>query len=378
MPATRSLAKRLRLAALAAAPPPQAPARRPDLAIRGLDAWAVAEPEGGRAYVVVKVSTDGGPDGWGETRAAPDAETAVAAFRQAEATLRGRDALAAEATRRLLAGEPAGVRAAVDMALLDIQGKVAKAPGYDLLSGRTRDKARALAILERDEDLDLARRMGFRAFSAPVEIPAGPTRGRAFYEQTFERLQGLRRAGEDLVLDCRGETTAAEGAALAARFEQFHLLWIDEPAGEINEEALRKISDQSTTPVGWGRSIVDNAEFQDLLRLQAIDVFRLDVAVHGVRYARRAAALAEAHYTAIAPFSRGGPIATAAALQVAASTPNFFALDVPFARSERDRKMRTEIAGDGLERPREGFLALPEGPGLGVEVDEGALRRYAL
>src|SRR5690606_23819298 len=117
--------------------------------------------------------------------------------------------------------------------------------------------------------------------------------------------------------------------------EAFHLLWLDEPAARINHEARRKISDQTTTPVGWGRSIEDNAEFQDLLRLQAVDVLRLDVALHGVRYARRAAALAEAYYTAIAPFSRGGPIATAAALQLAASTPNFFALDVPFPGDER-------------------------------------------
>ena len=377
MSTARTVAKRLRLAALAASPP-QRSTSRPDVAIQDVDAWAVVEPSGARSYVAVRVTTDGGPSGWGEMRATPDPAAAVAAVERAEAALRGRDAMASEAIRLLLAGSPAGVRAAVDIALLDIQGKIAKAPAYELLSGRTRDKARALAALDHDRDLDLARRSGFRAFSTPVEIPPGPTRGRSFYDQTFERLQSLRREGEDLALDCRGLTTAAEGAALAARFEAFHLLWLDEPAARINHEALRKISDQTTTPVGWGRSIEDNAEFQDLLRLQAVDVLRLDVALHGVRYARRAAALAEAYYTAIAPFSRGGPIATAAALQLAASTPNFFALDVPFPGDERDRRMRAQIAGDRLERPVEGFLALPTGPGLGITVDEAALRRFAL
>ena len=189
--------------------------------------------------------------------------------------------------------------------------------------------------------------------------------------------QRLRDAGaDDLVLDCAGRTTAAEAAGLAAIFEKFRLLWIDEPTTDINEEALRKISGESATPVGWGRTITDNGEFQDLLRLDAIDVLRPDIALHGISYARRAAALAEAYYTAIAPANRGGPIATAAGLHIAASTPNFVLLEVPFPSDPADRKMRQDLAGAALEQPADGFLNLPGGPGLGIEIDEAAIEQY--
>ena len=275
------------------------------------------------------------------------------------------------------------VRAAVDIALLDIKGKIADAPIYQVLSGRTRDKARAYAPLagrsfdELSASLDQARAAGFRAFSLPIQIPAGPTHGRRFYAETLEIAEKLRDAGAaDLVLDCAGRTTAAEAAGLAARFEKFRPLWIDEPTTEINEEALRKISGESATPVGWGRAITDNGEFQDLLRMEAVDVLRPDIALVGISQARRAAVLAEAYYTAIAPDNRGGPIATAAGLHIAASTPNFVLLEVPFPADAADRKMRQDLAGAALEQPADGFLNLPAGPGLGIEIDEATLEQY--
>ena len=269
--------------------------------------------------------------------------------------------------------------AAVDMALLDIQGKQTEAPVYELLSGRTRDKVRGLAILRSDDAAAVgeARSAGFRAFSVPVRIPSGPTRGRAFYADTYQSVSSLRRDGEDLVLDCAGRTTAAEAGVLAAEFEKFRLLWLDEPSGDINEEALRKISDNSVTPLGWGRSMTENAELQDLLRMQVIDVFRPDITQLGFSRARRGAALAESYYTAVAPYHRCGPISTAAAIQLAASVPNSFSVDVPMPAGDADHRLRTDLGGAIVEKASDGFLELPQGPGLGLELDEDALRKYA-
>ena len=376
-------ARRLKLAAMAARPAPS-PAAKPDVAIADLTARAVREPKGGATYVVVRVETDQGAVGYGETHARPDPATALARVPAARKRVLGLDALAGEAVRRLLGDLPAEVRAAIDIALLDIKGKIAGAPIYQVLSGRTRDKARGYAPLagasfaELRASLDRAREAGFRAFSLPVRVPSGPVRGRQFYTETLDLAERLRAAGaDDLVLDCAGLTTAAEAAGLAARFEKFRLLWIDEPTSETSEEALRKISGESATPVGWGRTISDNARFQDLLRMEAIDVLRPDIALQGISSARRAAALAEAYYVAIAPANRGGPIATAAGLQIAASTPNFVLLEVPFPPDDADRKMRRELVGGStLERPVDGFLNLPTGPGLGIEIDEDALEQY--
>lgn len=374
--AKRSLAKRLRLAALAA-PPPQRPARTPDHAVQTLAAWAVGRAGEEATHLVLKITTGSGLTGWGEARAGADPPHEAARLAALQERLAGHDALAVGVIERLLADVPAAHRAAVDLALLDIAGKAMDAPVYQILTGRTRDKVRGVARLASDDDLDRARDAGFRAFSLPVDVPGGFVRGRAFYTDTFDRLERLRREGEDFALDCGGRTTAGEAAALAARFERFRLLWMDEPAPEINEEALRKIAGESVTPLGWGARLEDNGELQDLFRMQVIDVFRPDLTYMGLSRARRGAALAEAYYTAVAPWHAGGPIGVAAGVQLAAATPNAFAVDVPIPVDDAAARLRRDIAGGGsLETPTDGFLELPDGPGLGIEVDEDAVNRH--
>jgi galactonate dehydratase len=380
-------AKRSRLAAIAARSVQTAVAK-PQLPIRNITARAVKEPASGRQYLLVRIDTDGGPFGYGETSAAPDTATALARLATFQ-SLVGKDALASQIVDAELvrASAPSGARAAVNMALLDILGKVAKAPAYEVLSGRTRNKARAFAPLhgaDRDglvRSLERAKARGFRAFMVDVQIPVGPVRARQFYRTTIDLLTSLRAAGgtgaEDFVLDCGGRTTAAEASVLASALESFHPLWMDEPAGKINEEALLKISRESVTPLGWGRRIDANDGFQNLLRLQAIDVLRPDLAVHPMASIRKAAAMAETYYTAFAPYHGGGPLATAAALHVAASTPNFVIQQVPLPADDRDLAMREELAGKGLEVPIDGFLELPTRPGLGVEINEDAVKKFA-
>ncbi len=384
MPSTR-LQKRSRLASLAAGAQAVASAR-PAVAIAGLEAWAIRSGPEAIPRLVIAVRTSVGVTGYGETASELDSVSSVAQALQHADALVGQDALASVAARVSLAAASPAVRGAVDMALLDVRGKVAKAPVCDLLAGRTRDKARAMAALqgasesELMEQLEAARREGFRAFSVPVLLPGGvSTRGRDFFADTEAMLGRLRQAGaDDLVLDCGGRTTAAEAAGLAARLERFHLMWMDEPTSQVSDASLAKISDETVTPVGWGRALTSSGRFQDLLRMQVIDVLRPDVGVHGVSGSRQVAALAEAYYTAVAPFHRGGPIGTAAALQVAASIPNFAVQEVAFSADGRERRMHESITGGSLPKVADGFFELPKGPGLGVEIDEGALREYAV
>jgi galactonate dehydratase len=86
--------------------------------------------------------------------------------------------------------------------------------------------------------------------------------------------------------------------------------------------------------------------------------------------------MAETYYVAVAPNHDGGPVATAAALHLAASLPNFFIQHVPWPPDERDRRMRSELVSQPVETVRDGFAALPAGPGLGIQVNEGALDKY--
>ena len=376
--------KRFGLRSVAAAA--QAAARKPPVvAITGLDAWAVRASPSLSPRLVVAVRASEGLTGYGETSGGRDPRTAAQRLLSYSEVLEGRDALASEAVRGVLSEAPPEVRGAIDIALLDLRGKIAGAPVYDLLAGRTRDKARAMAALSAAaepalmEQVAAARAEGFRAFSVPLSVPLDvPTRGRAFFASTEAMLTRMREGGaDDLVLDCSGQATAAEAAGLAARLERFHLMWIDEPTSEISDEALRKISHESVTPVGWGRHLLSGNRFQDLLRMQVVDVVRPDMGLHGITGTRKIAALAEAYYTAVAPFHRGGPIGTAAALQVAASVPNFVVQEIAYAADDAEGQMDEAIFGGSQPRVADGFFELPSGPGLGIEVDENALREYA-
>ncbi len=372
------------LASLAASTP-AASGPPPEIAISGLNAWAVRSSPEAVPRLVIALRTDTGVTGYGETSAGADPASSVAeALRHADALV-GKDAMASVAVRASLSAAAPEIRGAVDIALLDVRGKIADAPVYDLLAGRTRDKARAMASLhgsseaELSQQLSAARNDGFRAFSVPALLPEGtPTRGRGFFADTEAMLRRLRQAGAtDLVLDCAGRTTGAEAAGLAARLETFHLMWMDEPTSPISDAALEKISHESVTPVGWGRFLTSSGRFQDLLRMQVIDVLRPDIGLHGISGVRQLASLAEAYYTAVAPFHRGGPIGTAAALQVAASIPNFVVQEVAFSTDEAERRMHAAIAGESVAQVVDGFFTLPTGPGLGLEIDEAALQEYA-
>lgn len=382
-PAQVRLRKRTFLAAMAA--PPPAPAAKPALAIRDVTARAVRQPEDGNTYVIVTISADGGLTGLGETSALPDPETAIGQVLKQKPNLTGQDALAAETVRFNLEAHnaPAAVRAAVNMALLDILGKVAKAPTYEALGGPTRNKARALAHLhganqdQLNASLARARAAGYRAAVTSPPVADGPTKGRAFYTNTRQRLEALQKAGGDefdFVVDCGGQFATGEIESLAAHLEDLLPLWIDEPYGDLSRGG-RNITLESATPVGLGRALESKDPFQDLLRDDAVDILRPNVALLGVAEIRKAAALAESYYVAVAPFHRGGPIATAAALHVAASIPNFFTQEIPFPAGDRDIRMREELAGP-IERVTDGFLALPTSPGLGVSLNEDAVRRY--
>lgn len=370
--------RRGRLASLQASAAP-ATTRIPNLEISELTAFPVREPVSRRAYTILRARIKSGLAGYGECAGASNEEVA-----QALRLVSGVPATSYEVLAGRLAGAGA-LGAAINMALLDIVGKIAKAPVYQVLGGPTRYKARALAPLSGDTDAALVDSMkraitaGFRAFLVPVPAPPFRNQGQAWALAVCKRLDALREAGGesmDFVLDGNGSLVPGDAATAAAVLEKFHLLWFDEPCPLVSLGAAKKIAMETVTPVGFGRHIRSGAGFQDLLREDAIDVIRPDISLNGISAIRRMAAIAETYYVAAAPYHDGGPVATAAALHLAASLPNFFIQQIPLPAAEEDRRMRAEIAGASLEAVKDGFAALPVGPGLGITVNEKALAQY--
>jgi galactonate dehydratase len=364
-----------RRARLLSAIPMQAQAASNDpLAVADVRFFPVREPESGRKYTVVRVSTRNGLQGYGE--AAGAVRTHWDETRQA---ITGLAASAYEVARVRLAATPA-MSAAVNMALLDILGKQTKAPCYQVLGGPTRFKARALAPLAEGTaaGLDIARRAGYKAFAVPAPAPPFHNSGKSYVLKVTAMMNDLRSAAGpnlDFVLDGGGKLAPGDAQIVSDALEKFHLLWFDEPCRTAALGAVRKIADENVTPLGFGRNEQTAAGFQDLLREEVVDIIRPAISRFGISGIRRIATLAETCYIAVAPYHNGGPVATAAALHLAASIPNFFIQEVPRC-GERDREMREAIAGAALEKVTDGFLPLPTGHGLGIRVNEQALERY--
>ncbi len=351
----------------------------PQLEVVSLDAFSVREPVSRRAYTCLRLRARSGAAGYGECSGLSPAD--LSTLRSA---IQGKEASGFETIRRGLT-VPASALAGLDIAMLDLVGKFTKAPVYQVLGGPTRSQARALARVEGDTDEALAtsvsqaRVAGHRAFLIPVPSAHSRNHSATLVNATRERLDRVRSAagaGCDFVLDAAGKLTPSDASTLAAAFEKFHLLWFDEPCPLSNLSAASRIAGENVTPIGFGRFAPEAGVFQDLLRSDAIDVLRPDLSRYGITQVRRLSAVAETYYIAVAPFHDGGPIATAAALHLAASLPNFFIQQIAYPASEEDRRMRARLGGEIAETIKDGFLQLPRGPGLGINVNEAAFAEY--
>lgn len=317
--------------------------------VKAITYFPVRQPAGGQTYTILKLETDAGITGWGECDAPPAAggeAAAVALLVHGEAVSRF------EVLRTRLSGKlRPDLISGLLMALADALAKSAKAPVYQLFAGPTRNKVRALTAWS-----EAAARAGHRAFLTGAD-----------YEP---------KDGFDFVVDGGAKMTPIQAALLAVALEKKHPLWLDEPCPPTASGALRKISEESVTPIGWGAQATSLATFQDLLREQVADVLRPGLRRFDLWSIRKVAALAETYYTAVAPGAGLGPVSTAAALHLAASLPNFFIQEVPWQTGD-DAKVRAEIVGLQVEAVKDGYFALPTGPGLGLTLNENALRRYA-
>jgi galactonate dehydratase len=349
-----------------------------DQEIAALHAWALREPVSHRAYTVLQLTAKSGLKGYGEC-----GNVSVPEIEATRRIVTGRSAAAREPVRLALQNV-SGLQAAVDAAMLDLVGQSIPAPIYQVLGGPTRNRARALVPLHGTSDEELAasakalRASGFRAFVVPLPPVAARNQGLAFTQAVKRRLDAVRASADDadLVLDGAAALTPGDARTLSESLEPFHLLWFDEPCLMSSLPELRKIADESVTPLGFGRSIEQPGQVQEALRMEVVDILRPDLSRHGITAIRRMAALVETYYIAVAPYHAGGPIGTAAALHLAAALPNFFIQQIPMPDNEADRQMRADLTGGSIEEAKDGFFPLLTGAGLGINVSVAALDKY--
>jgi galactonate dehydratase len=339
-------------------------------------------------YVFVQVLTDAGVTGLGEATLEYKPEATMGALKDLRDFLVGKDPTMIEhlgqAIYRLsfYRGGPVlnSAMGGIDIALWDIKGKLLGEPIWKLLGGPVRERIRVYTHFGGKtpaETGEQARKLvaaGFRALktgpSGAYEMVEGPRK----IHQIVEHLKAAREAvGDDvdLMFDAHGDLYPAVSIAVAKELEPLHLLWIEEPALPENAEAMKKIAAETTLPIATGERLFTVWGFREVLEKGVADIIQPDV-VHagGITQLKKIAALAEAYYVAVAPHNPLSPVATAACLQLDAAIPNFLIQEMVHGNPDR-----TSLVTAPIEKVSEGYVDLPRKPGLGVDLNEEAIKR---
>ena len=341
-------------------------------------------------WLFVRIETDDGLVGWGEASLEGHAEAVAGAFEPLRDRFIGHDPRRIEDIWQVAyrGGFYRGgavllsALSGLDQALWDLKGKLHGTPAWQLLGGRVRDKIRAYAWIGGDRPDDIAeaaaarRGQGFNAvkMNATAELDWLGT-PKAF-DDVIKRVEAAQGEGMDVGLDFHGRVHKPMAKQLAKVLEPFGLLFIEEPLLSENHEGLAQLAALVSTPIALGERLYSRWDFKPFFEAGAVDIIQPDLShAGGLSECRRIAAMAEAYDIAVAPHCPLGPLALAACLQLAATAPNV-------AIQEMSLGIHCNVGHDLLEfitdksvlTAVDGVLAIPEGPGLGVTIDEAHVR----
>lgn len=346
-------------------------------------------------YLFVQVQTDAGLTGLGESGTWGYLEASAQAVNTFAAYLIGQDPLRIEhhwqymyRSSHFRGAAIMGAISAIDIALWDIAGKHFGVPVYQLLGGKVRDKARVYYHVFGQTTDQLvqgcidAKARGFTAvghltpfLDEPHDIPYFKTHA-AKIADAIETVRRYREAvgnEVDLCIEIHRRMHPAEAIVLARGIEQFHPFFYEDPILPDNFDAMALVAQNIHIPIATGERIHTIFEFEMLLTRGAVQYIRPDVCLAGgLTHTKKIAALAEAHHVGVVPHNPLSPVSTAACLQLAACIPNFALQEYPIGE---DRPPKSEIV-KGAPRCENGFLIIPDGPGIGVELMEDALEKH--
>ena len=276
-----------------------------------------------------------------------------------------------------------GALSAIDIALWDIKGKRLGVPIYDLMGGKTRDKVRCYMHVGGDTAEDLAAdaadaaRQGFTA----VRFSPFPPEFWRHQAHTGWEQEAVKRVGAvrdsvgpdiDICVEIHRQMAPAESVALGRRLEQFNPYFYEDPMLPDSPAIMGDVQERVNIPIATGERFTTIFEYQQLLEAKAAAYVRPDLCLcGGLTGCKKVAAMAEAHHVKVIPHNPLSPVSTAACVQLDASIPNF-ALQEDTGESEPPK---SELLVTPLEL-KAGYLTVPDGPGLGIELSEEALTKY--
>jgi galactonate dehydratase len=352
-----------------------------------------------RNWVFVKVVTDTpGLVGWGEASLEWKTRAVVGAVEDLKPFLLGDDPTRIEHLYQKMYRQPffrpgvigQSAISGIEMACWDILGKHLGVPVYKLLGGAVRERVRMYTHLgggdmsavyesfDATRVIELAHKVVEAGYTA-VKVVCVPL-GEALTDSTTVKKFGavigmLRKAvGDriDIMVDFHGRTWPAVAVELIRAIEEHRPLFVEEPVPQENVDALAEVRRAVHTPIATGERLITRHQFREVFEKQAAHIIQPDLChCGGLWEAKKIAAMAEAYYVGVAPHNPLGPVANAAALHFALSTPNFLIQEDMLA----DVPWRWEVVESAL-RTENGYWLPCEQPGLGVTVHEEAALQH--
>jgi galactonate dehydratase len=356
----------------------------------------LAHPPGAHKNLLfVRVETADGRHGWGECYTQADRDTQVAAhIDQLRRYLIGWDARQIKQLTSTAFNDFAARRGAMDyysaisgveQALWDLAGKRHGVPVSELLGGACRGRIRVYANGwarqgSREELVESARAVVARGFTA-LKFDPNPGRWRTFvphqYEQeAIDRVHALREAvgpEVEILVEMHRRLAPMHAIRIAKAIEPCRPFWFEEPVLAENIAALAEVRRATTIPIVTGEELYTKFEFREVFERRAVDIINPDVCnVGGILELKEIGAMAEPYDVAVSPHNYNSTtVGLAATLQVSAVMPNFLITEYfvnleAFGREVADRPFEVE----------DGYITLPDRPGLGIDLDVAALERH--
>lgn len=344
---------------------------------------------GTRDYMLCRVHTDEGITGVGEPYPVGPNDAVVATIEDFAIWIVGKDPRDITGIWHHLYNQtrfPGGsvigaAMSGIEHALWDISGKAAGVPVYRMLGGKCRDRIRvyqscggATPEACAESGMRLIEKYGYTALKmSPFPPGASGLPWPAVVRGAAARLEAVRNAvGPDIEIGLDPHARIFEpvrAQEMAEALKPYKPFFFEEPLRPENVEALATFKRTCPIPVATGEMLYTTFGFRELIEKHAADIIQPDVAIcGGLMELKKIAAMAEAHYISVAPHNPLGPVATAVNVHFAASTHNFLILEYhPDDEGPR---------ADTLKQPvklKDGYLEIPEAPGLGVELNEEML-----
>lgn len=342
-------------------------------------------------WLFVRVETDEGAIGWGEASLEGHSEAVDGAFASLRDRFVGHDPYRIEDIWQVAyrggfyRGGPVlmSALAGLEQALWDLKGRALGLPAWEMLGGNVRDRIRAYAWIGGDRPDEIAdaakarRAQGFTAVKMNATAELDWLGTPKLFDEVVARVEAAQAAGMEVGLDFHGRVHKAMARQLIKTLEPLGLLFIEEPLLSENADSLAAITANCPTPIALGERLYSRWDFKPIFEARAVDIIQPDLShAGGLLECRKIAAMAEAYDVAVAPHCPLGPLALAACLQLAACTPNVaiqeMSLGIHYNTGGHD--LLNFVTNPEALTPVDGHLPIPREPGLGVSIDEAAVR----